>query len=82
MAVRKKRVSFVTRRGKRVSFPAKVRARKAPPERRRLSRGRSRVSAKTRRATERLIETGLGYVHPAAPLIIAAGRVVKDILEE
>ena len=82
MATRKKRVSFVTRRGKRVSFLAKTRAKKASPKYRRPSRARSRISAKTRKDTERLIEAGLGYLHPAAPVIIAAGRVVKDILEE
>jgi len=84
MATRKRRVSFVTRRGKRVSFRATVPAKKRPPRYRSPSRGRSRTSARTRtqKDAERLGEAVLGYVHPATPVIIAAVRLTKDLLDE
>jgi hypothetical protein len=82
MAAKTKGVSLLTRGGTRVSFGAKAPARKVPPRRRKASRAMSRQRAKTRRDTERLIEAGLGYVNPVFSVIIAAGRVVEDLLKE
>lgn len=76
---RKKRVSFMAH-GTRVSFLAKAPTKRKPLVHRRPRRVRSRLNARTRRDTERLVEAGLAYAHPAAPVILAGARLVKDLL--
>jgi len=79
MMARKKRVSFVAN-GRRVSFLTKAPTKRKSTVRRRPPRVRSRLNARTRRDAERLVEAGLAYAHPAAPVILAGARLAKDLL--
>ena len=78
---RKKRVSFMAH-GKRVSFLARAPAKSKAAVRRRPHRVRSRMNPRIRRDTERFVEAGLAYVHPAAPVVIAGARLAKDLLDK
>lgn len=76
----KRRVSFIAN-GRRVTFYAKSAPKSRPPTRVRSSRARSRRNHRIRRDTERLVEAGLALVHPAAPVVMAGARLIKDILD-
>jgi hypothetical protein len=77
----KKRVSFMAN-GRRVTFYAKSATKRRTATHRRPSGASSRRNHRIRRDTERLVEAGLAMVHPAAPVVIAAGRLMKDILDD
>lgn len=76
----KKRVSFIAH-GRRVTFYAKSAPKRRTQIRKKPSRASSRRNYKTRRDAEKFVEAGLALVHPAAPVVIAGARLVKDILE-
>jgi hypothetical protein len=76
----KKRISFVSN-GRRVTFYAKSLSKIRAPTSRRPYRTSSRISNKTRRDAERFVEAGLGWAHPAAPVVIAGARLMRDILK-
>lgn len=74
-----KRVSFMAH-GTRVSFIAKAPTKRKTSIYRRTPRVRSRLNTRTRRDAERLVEAGLAYAYPAAPVILAGARLAKDLL--
>jgi len=76
----KKRVSFIAN-GRRVAFYAKSTSKRRPPIRKRPFRASNRRSYKTRRDVEKFVEAGLALVHPAAPVVIAGARLMKDIFD-
>jgi hypothetical protein len=80
----KKRVSFMAH-GRRVTFYTKSASKRRTPIRKKLSRASSgrnyRRNYKIRRDAEKFVETGLALVYPAAPVVIAGARLVKDILD-
>lgn len=76
----KKRVSFMAH-GRRVTFYTKSASKRRTPIRRKPSRASSRRNYKIRRDAEKFVEAGLALVHPAAPVVIAGARLVKDILD-
>jgi hypothetical protein len=75
----RKRVSFIAN-GRRVTFYTKSAPKRRTATRHRPSRVNSRRNYRIRRDTERLVEVGLSLVHPAAPVVIAGARLMKDIL--
>jgi len=76
----KKRVSFMAH-GRRVTFYAKSTSKGRTSARKKPSRSTSRRNYKIKRDTERLVDAGLALVHPAAPVVVAGARLVKDILD-
>lgn len=76
----KKKVSFMAN-GRRVTFYTKSASTRRATARRRPSRVSSRRNYRIRRDTERLVEAGLAIVHPAAPVVMAGARLMKDILD-
>ena len=76
----RKKVSFIAN-GRRVTFYSKATSTRRTATRRRPSRVSSRRNYRIRRDTERLVEAGLAMVHPAAPVVMAGARLMKDILD-
>jgi hypothetical protein len=75
----KKRVSF-TASGRRVIFYAKPASKRRRQTSRTSTRTSSRRSYRIRRDTEKLIEAGLPFIHPALPLVKAGAQLMKDML--
>ena len=76
----RKRVSFIAN-GRRVTFYTKSASTRRAMAQRRPSKVSSRRNYRIRRDTERLVEVGLALVHPAAPVVMAGARLMKDILD-
>jgi hypothetical protein len=66
--------------GRRVTFYTKSTPARRTATHRKPSRVSSRRNYRIRRDTERLVEAGLALVHPAAPVVMAGARLMKDIL--
>lgn len=86
----RKKVPFRAR-GKSVSFTIKTK--KTPSAKRTIISRRNKVNhgqvtirkpykTKVKVATQKLVEAGLAYVYPPTPVILAAGRLAKELLRK